>query len=311
MRMLFGLIFYCWSMAKLISRRTLLLPNVLVFFCGLYSSVVHIKPYCRINSVNSLNTSFLWDPWCFDVPIALKPTFINMSEEVDQIPFSDLIRGDFWNSENLSHIFGSSFDLDSLKSGSIDTTLENHWIWNPKSSNNKISFAVYHHLNHISSCNVEWQGWNQIWRIYTTPRVEHFLWLLLHGRLSTTDFFCFVWTWAQINLAFFVAYLKNPLTIYSAIALKFHLFGLSSAPKLALIYPSPLGLNLELGLLIAITLCTSFLLSLQLPGLYGNLAVMQSLEMSILITQLLPTEPLLMFRIILIVIRDISGSGSS
>lgn len=79
-------------------------------------------------------------------------------------------------------------DFESLQLGPIDISSANHWIWHPSAGSNKISSAVYHHLNHISSSNAAWQGWSSIWHLFTAPRIKHFLWLLLHGRLSTIEF---------------------------------------------------------------------------------------------------------------------------
>lgn len=111
-----------------------------------------------------------------------------MNEDVDHISFLNLIQGDLWNHDNLSHFFGSNFDLDALKLGSIDSASDNHYIRNPKTGNHKLTAAVYHHLNHSSTLLDGWHGWNLIWHIFIAPRVKHFLWLLIHGRLSTLDF---------------------------------------------------------------------------------------------------------------------------
>lgn len=95
------------------------------FFRGLYNSATHIKPYCRLNSVNPLTASILLDPWCFDVSLALRPTYANMNVDVDLLSLSDLVQGNHWNHDTLSLLFGSNLILDAVNFTSID--LVNHW----------------------------------------------------------------------------------------------------------------------------------------------------------------------------------------
>lgn len=33
-----------------------------------------------------------------------------------------------------------------------------------------------------------WAGWHKLWKLHVAPRVKHFIWLMLHGRISTTDY---------------------------------------------------------------------------------------------------------------------------
>lgn len=86
---------------------------------------------------------------------------------------------------------------------------------------------------------------------------------------------------APINLASCAVFPKKQSTIYFVTVPKSLLFGLSLASKLVSISHSLLGLNLETGFLKTITPCTSFLLSLQPHGSYGNPDVMPFLEMLI------------------------------
>lgn len=45
------------------------------FYRGLYHNLVVIRPFLWINFVNPNITSFLNDPWYFEIPIAIKPTY--------------------------------------------------------------------------------------------------------------------------------------------------------------------------------------------------------------------------------------------
>ncbi|XP_039130894.1 uncharacterized protein LOC120267295 [Dioscorea cayenensis subsp. rotundata] len=158
------------------------------FFRYLTRIAGRLKPNCRINSVNPARTSFLWDPWCFDIPIALKPTFINMDVDVDLLTVSDVILGDRWNETHLHHVFGHYFDAQALSSSSINPNTCNHWVWNPNTKHHKIAATVYNHLNHNLNQSEFWYGWQLLWKLNISPRAKHFLWMLFHGRLSTSNF---------------------------------------------------------------------------------------------------------------------------
>lgn len=101
------------------------------FFRSLYYTAFQIKPFCKLNSINPDNTSFLWDPWCFDIPITYKPTYINMEEDLLHANIFDLLHVDRWSDTHLNHLFGPSFNKHDLCIGSIDNTSYNHWIWSP------------------------------------------------------------------------------------------------------------------------------------------------------------------------------------
>ncbi|XP_039115766.1 uncharacterized protein LOC120251270 [Dioscorea cayenensis subsp. rotundata] len=158
------------------------------FYRSLFNVANRIKPFCRIGSVNPINTSFAWDPWCFDLPIARKPTFINMNVDLDNLSVSNFITGNGWDIAHLCSIFGSNFNMQVLLSNSIDYDSGNQWIWSPSSKQTTISSSVYHHLNHNFSLTDVWMGWRLLWNLSIAPRVKHFLWTLFHGRLSTYNF---------------------------------------------------------------------------------------------------------------------------
>ncbi|XP_039140427.1 uncharacterized protein LOC120277636 [Dioscorea cayenensis subsp. rotundata] len=46
------------------------------FFRGLCYTANRLKPYCSLNSVNPNLVSFLYDPWCDNIPLAFNPTFL-------------------------------------------------------------------------------------------------------------------------------------------------------------------------------------------------------------------------------------------
>lgn len=158
------------------------------FFRGLCYSASFIKHCCKINSVNPELTSFLWDTWIFDIPVVLKPTYINMNVDLTQTTIYDLVSGDHWDLNALTRFFGDSYEIvtSNLITDELDSS--NNWIWLPKPICHKISPAIYHHFNKQSSFCDNWIGWNLLWQIPVAPRVKHFIWLFLKGRLSTFAF---------------------------------------------------------------------------------------------------------------------------
>lgn len=158
------------------------------FFRGLCHSVSFIKKHCKMNSVNPEATSFLWDPWLFDMHVALKPPYLNMDLDIGQINLIDLITGNQWDHCCFSNIFGNLFESVKDNLATVDLVGANHWVWLPKSSCTKISTVVYHFLNQHKSQSDTWTGWQLIWNIPVAPRLKYFIWLCLKGRLSTNAF---------------------------------------------------------------------------------------------------------------------------
>lgn len=66
-------------------------PKCSWFFRGLCKSAMFIKHHCKLHSVNPNNNFLMWDPWLFNIPLALKPTFINMDMELSISTFLILL----------------------------------------------------------------------------------------------------------------------------------------------------------------------------------------------------------------------------
>lgn len=158
------------------------------FFRGLCNSAICIRKFCKIKSVNPTRTSLLWDPWLFDIPIGLKPTYLNMNVDFEQISFTDILDIAQWPSNDINPVISNLDFTTIMNSVSFDPHNVNHWIWMPKASSTKLASAVYHTLNNQSVASDSWVGWNTVWRIPVAPRIKHFIWLCLRGRLSTSAF---------------------------------------------------------------------------------------------------------------------------
>lgn len=78
----------------------------LVLYRGLYRNALHIRPFLWIKSINPSLTSFFNDPWYFECPLALKPTYVNMDIDHANLHISDLLTDNTWNINLLYTIFG-------------------------------------------------------------------------------------------------------------------------------------------------------------------------------------------------------------
>lgn len=163
-------------------------PKCSWFFRGLCKSATFIKQHCKIKSVNPTETSFLWDPWIFDIPVALKPMVLNMNANFDHINISNLVQEDQWDNVCLNSLFGNSFDSLEVILPTIDHDWDTHWVWKPKSNRSKISAAVYNQLNHHNSSSECSSGWQLLWNILVAPRLKYFTWICIQGCLSTSAF---------------------------------------------------------------------------------------------------------------------------
>lgn len=69
----------------------------------LYKSLCQIaatlKPNLWINMSNPRDINLLGDPWCLDLPISYKPTYVNMSLPIESLSFQDFINGQTFNIE--------------------------------------------------------------------------------------------------------------------------------------------------------------------------------------------------------------------
>lgn len=186
--------------------------------CSWFSVVFAIslcttKHFCKIYSVNPISTSFLKDPWCFDIPIALKPTFHNMDADFHHINISDMICSNNYDFNCFNFIFGNQFNSSSGSLGTINFDSNNCWVWQLKSNCSKIFATVYHHLNLNSSLSDNWIGWKILWHLHVAPHLKHFIGFVLKAVYLLLNFFI-ICIWARIIPTFSVASLGKLLIIY-------------------------------------------------------------------------------------------------
>ena len=69
-----------------------------------------IKYNLWLDTCNTGSIDFLKNPWCFDLPLALKPTFLNMHGPLEDISFSELTDGNSLNYNPIFELFGDQID---------------------------------------------------------------------------------------------------------------------------------------------------------------------------------------------------------
>lgn len=73
------------------------LANCSWFYRDIYKTADVVKSCFWNISINPNDTSFLYDPWLFEIPLAYKPTFLNMTVAINQISLLDFYDNQGWN----------------------------------------------------------------------------------------------------------------------------------------------------------------------------------------------------------------------
>lgn len=66
----------------------------------------------KINICNPSLTNIWENPWILDIPLAKKPTFLNMQEPFESLLLGDLTTNGCWNFPAIEAFLGPNFDLD-------------------------------------------------------------------------------------------------------------------------------------------------------------------------------------------------------
>lgn len=158
------------------------------FYRGLYRNALLIRPFLWMNHINLALTSFLNDPWYFEIPINLKPTFLNMDIDYGDFQINDLLVDIHWNLDSLHIVFGNNINDNILCQSSVNYEISNHWVWFPNSKGPKVANKIYSFFNLSKGSADSWDGWGKIWRLKVAPRVKYFIWLLLHNAVQTIEY---------------------------------------------------------------------------------------------------------------------------
>ncbi|XP_039135862.1 uncharacterized protein LOC120273306 [Dioscorea cayenensis subsp. rotundata] len=155
------------------------------FYHSICRTANYLKPNLKMITCNP-NFTDLWNDACiFDLPISQKPTYLNMTLNLENFQFRDLIDRNGFCLDSLTNIFGNEINWDDVNKRNICFDNKNFWIWNQRSFKTSIAFSVYEHLCRTSGPDDLWTGWAFIWKLRVIPRVKTFIWKLAHGKLPT------------------------------------------------------------------------------------------------------------------------------
>lgn len=93
-----------------------------------------------------------------DLPINLKPTFISMSIDFENLAINDLSFNSQFDLDTLESMFGINIDYNWIEKISIDSSSTSTWIWSPSSSKTSIVPVIYDHLNGFNASFDPWKG---------------------------------------------------------------------------------------------------------------------------------------------------------
>lgn len=145
-----------------------------------------LRPHFSINCCNPNSIDFWNDPWCFRIPLAFKPTFINMHYWLKSLSTDNFVSGNALDVQETQLVLGMRLDWCRLSKWVLYYNSQNHWVWFLECFVEKSSKMVYNHLNQSSVHYEHWKGWHLLWKLQVAPRVKLFLWKLFHGRRPTS-----------------------------------------------------------------------------------------------------------------------------
>ncbi|XP_073005613.1 uncharacterized protein [Typha latifolia] len=158
---------------------------------GMYRHLIEASNLLRegyTRNINSgKNTSIINDPWIFIMPIALKPTYVNMNVSFGKKIVARLIHKGNWNTERLLLWFGPILS-ESIRDILLPRLLQNDsWIWlsDPKgkaSVKSEHDFLAKPKGDHSNK-----DKWDTLWLLPLALRIQTFIWKLTWNRLPTND----------------------------------------------------------------------------------------------------------------------------
>lgn len=136
---------------------------------------------------NGFQTNAYNDPWLIDLPLYLKPAFINVSA-LHMNKSVSLIRSGSWNFQLLSDIFAPELVTLIASLEIIHLPYDDLWIWKANSEGKATAKSAYRFLKQ-SDCAPDncWYSWQILWKLPIAPKIQIFCWKLLHKSLPTTD----------------------------------------------------------------------------------------------------------------------------
>lgn len=119
------------------------------------------------------------------IPIAFKPTYLNMNIPIENMTFRDLLHNGALNIDLIQNLPGNEISWDKISKLKIEYHAKNSWVWTPITSSTKLVNVIYNQLNPTSNSHKHWEGWMIMWLLQVIPKVKFFLWKYFRGKLVT------------------------------------------------------------------------------------------------------------------------------
>lgn len=146
-KMFYGLIFFFINMANLLFGLIQSHPIAHNFFLCICKTAHLLKPNMWMNTIDLVSTSFMFDPWYFEIPLDFKPTYLNMELDLFSINLTELIVDVHQNLHELHNIFGDHLNTQALALGNNIVEGLNNWVWFPNSKGIHLSNNIHSFLN--------------------------------------------------------------------------------------------------------------------------------------------------------------------
>lgn len=140
-------------------------PNCSWLFRGIYRVADDIKACIWLQSTNPSMVSFLYDPWCFETPLAFKPTFLNMHLDFERVRVVDFIHNNVYDSQKFLAVFGIDANPLALSHGNITPCDPSQWVWFSKINSKSVTATFYNFHYGRHSYHENWNGWTMLWKL--------------------------------------------------------------------------------------------------------------------------------------------------
>lgn len=146
------------------------------FYKSICSTIEVSKSNFKIISCNPFQTDIWKDPCIVDLPIALKPTFLNKDISLDNLNIDDILY------QVNFHFNSLNIYWERISKIINDPTSQNTWIWTSFSLKASTASVVYDYLN--KNTDNPWKAWHQIWNLCVISHIKVLFGNLFMGRLQ-------------------------------------------------------------------------------------------------------------------------------
>ena len=113
--------------------------NTSWFYKGICKIANKIRMNLWLNECDPETISFLMDPWGFEIPLALKPTFLNMNLPIEELNVSNFLQDGKLNYDAVTDYLSTHIDWSRFAKMRLEVARPNHWVWIHNSSSARLA----------------------------------------------------------------------------------------------------------------------------------------------------------------------------